>query len=175
MAWTLLKNVTASNASSADFTSDLGSKKLYCFKWTGVNPATDAAHWTFNGSVDAGSNYNVTKTTSFFRASHFEGGGYANVAYQTDFDLAQSTDAQPISYWVGNGADESASGELFLFNPASTTYVKHFYSTSHWYMNNNEAITGYMGGYFNNTADIDAVQFKMSSGNFDGIVQMWGL
>ena len=33
----------------------------------------------------------------------------------------------------------------------------------------------YAAGYFNVTAAIDDIQFKMSSGNFDGKIKMWGV
>ena len=33
----------------------------------------------------------------------------------------------------------------------------------------------YCAGYFNTTSAINAVQFKMESGNFDGTIKMYGI
>ena len=41
--------------------------------------------------------------------------------------IARRLDLKTDSLVIGNGSDESAAGELFLFNPSNTTYVKHFY------------------------------------------------
>ena len=70
----------------------------------------------------------MTKTTTYFTANHDEADSATQLAYLTSKDLAQSTAAQPLTGGIGNGADESAAGELHLFNPSSTTYVKHFYA-----------------------------------------------
>jgi hypothetical protein len=132
---TLLSTQTASNAASLSFTSGIDSTyKLYIFTFIDVNPATDNTDFNFNGSIDGGSNYNVTKTTSFFDTYHNEGDDPSTgaIRYRADYDLVQSTAFQPIGYNLGNGADESCVGELYLFNPSSTTYVKHFYSKTNY-------------------------------------------
>ena len=176
MAMTLITTNTASNAASSSFTSSIDSTyKLYIFKFLDLNPATDAVQFTFNGSTDSGSNYNVTKTTTFFRAIHRENNAAASLAYMADNDLAQSTAFQDVIEGIGNGADESGAGTLWLFNPSNTTYVKHFYSTCNSYHNNDLSEQSVMAGYFNTTSAIDAIQFKMSSGNFDGTISMYGV
>jgi len=176
MAMKLLTTNTSSNAASSSFTSSIDSTyKLYIFKWYDVNPATDGAEFTVNFSTDAGSNYNMTKTTTLFRAYQNEAGDDTALGYVTSLDLAQSTDYQPIAYDVGNGADESAAGILWLFNPSNTTYVKHFYSRANVYNNSNLTVDVFVGGYVNSTNDIDAVDFKMSSGNMDGVIKMYGV
>ena len=76
---------------------------------------------------------------------------------------------------MGNGADESGAGVMHLFNPASTTYVKHFYSRFNTYRADDESQDSFPAGYFNTTSAIDAVKFTMSSGNFDGVIQMYGI
>ena len=178
MAMTLIADNTAdtTDLASVSFTSGIDSTyKLYIFKFYDVNPATDAALFTFNGSIDAGSNYNVTKTSTFFRAIHDEGDSTAALQYMTANDEAQSTAFQDIVESLGSGADESAAGELFLFNPSNTTYVKHFYSTTQSYHDSDFSMQGFAGGYFNTTDNIDAIQFKMSSGNMDGVIKMYGV
>ena len=176
MAMTLLATNEPSGAANSSFTSDIDSDyKLFIFKFVDINPATDGAEFTVNFSTDGGSNYNMTKTTSHFRAYHDPAGAETALGYEASFDLAQSTAYQVIGYDVGNGADESAAGILWLFNPSNTTYVKHFYSTTNVHNNSNNSTNVFVGGYVNSTDDIDAVDFKMSSGNMDGIIRMYGV
>ena len=172
----LLSTQTASGSANIAFTSGIDSTyDVYCFKVININPVTDNISFGFNGSTDGGSNYNVTKTTTTFTAKHDESDTDADLAYRTDMDLAQSTSYQPLGYFVGNGADEDASGELWLFAPSSTTYVKHFYSRVQTYSGSNYAFDCFTAGYFNTTSAVNSVDFKMSSGNFDGVIKMYGL
>jgi len=176
MAMTLITTNTSSGAASSSFTSSIDSTyKLYIFKFIDVNPATDGSSFLFDCSTDGGSNYGMTKTSSFFETTHYENNSDAYVSYATGNDLAQGTGFQMLGSSIGNGADESCAGELHLFNPSSTTYVKHFYSRIQLYSYPNISRECYVGGYVNSTSDVDAVQFKMSSGNFDGTIKMWGV
>jgi hypothetical protein len=176
MAMTLITTNTSSNATNSAFTASIDNTyKLYIFKFLDIGPATDAAGFTFNGSIDGGSNYNVTKTTTFFWALNAEDDSSADLEYSTGDDLSQSTAYQLLADGVGSAADESAAGTLWLFNPSNTTYVKHFYSRFNWFESGGYAADGFMSGYFNNADNIDAVDFKMSSGNFDGVIKMYGV
>ncbi len=171
----LLSTQTASNSATISFTTGLDSTyDEYIFKFINVRPATNNDEFEFNASTDGGSNYNVTKTTTVFQAFHDEADTDTNLSYNTSFDLAQSTAFQSISHNVGNGADESCSGSMILFNPSSTTYVKHFICSTN---NTDNAYTQnhYVAGYCNTTSAINAVQFKMSSSNFDGIIKLYGV
>ena len=69
--------------------------------------------------------------------------------------------------YVGNGNDECMVGYLELFNPSSTTFVKHFHIPKQMVMVRQELTGGFVAGYFNTTSAIDAIQFKMNSGNID--------
>ena len=143
-----------------------------------IHPATDDAHFQFNLSTDSGSNYNVTKTSSFFQANHNEADTAASVAYNTQNDLAQSTTYQVLAAnnGIGNGADESFAGSMSLFNPASTTFVKHFISTNVYYLSADYVINTYIAGYANTTSALTNIRFKMSSGNIDaGTILMYGI
>jgi hypothetical protein len=172
----LLSSQTASDSASISFATGIDSTyKEYQFWFIDINPATDEVNFTFNLSTDSGSNYNVTKTTTYFRAAHDEADTFTGLNYRTDEDLAQSTGFQMISFSVGNGADESTSGTLTLFNPSSTTYVKHFISTSNLTTQNDFTRNDFCAGYGNTTSAINAVQFKMSSGNMDGTILMYGI
>ena len=173
---TLLTTNTSSNAATSDFTSGIDSTyKLYIFKFYDVNPATDNTHFSFQGNVAGASGYNETITSTFFSAYHDEADGNTDLQYEAARDQAQGTGFQYLTNGVGNGADESCAGELHPFNPSSTTYVKQFYSRVNEYYSANYSIDNFVGGYFNTTGAIDDIQFKMSSGNFDGIIKMYGV
>ena len=177
MAMTLITTNTSSNAASSDFTSSIDSTyKLYIFKFYDVNPATDSANFTFQVNATDGADYDDSVITStYFDVYHSEADGTPALEYRAANDLAQAASFQPLSVAIGNGADESAAGELHLFNPSSTTYVKHFYASTHYYHSADTAYSAYVGGYVNDTTAVDDIQFKMSSGNFDGTIKMWGV
>ena len=177
----LIKKQTASSSATISFVDGSSgvtldnSFKEYLFIFKNIHPATDGVHFTV-GFRDGGYNYDATKTTTMFRAYHSEAGDAAAVAYDTDHDLAQSTDFQRLAYGVGNGNDETTSGYLHLFNPSSTTFVKHFIANSNMYYEADYTINQFTAGYCNVTAVIDAVQFKMSSGNIDaGDICLYGI
>ena len=180
MAMTLLTTNTGSGVSTSDFTSSIDSTyKLYIFKFYDVNPASETsdALLTFQVDDNAGSNgYNdFNITSSFFRAYHNEADDGAALAYQADFDLAQSTSFQTLTRDAGSGADESCAGELHLFNPASTTYVKHFITRVNSLQFEDRQYVHHVAGYINDTTAIDDIQVKMSSGNFDGTISLYGV
>jgi len=177
MAMTLITtNPDSTDVASVEFTSSIDSTyKLYIFKFIDVNAATDNAFFQFQGSIDGGSNYNVTATNAIFRAQHGEDDVETSLAYQDEADQAQSTAYMNLNQSAGNGADESLAGTLWLFNPSNTTYVKHFYSTTNLYQHNDTSQVMYSSGYFNTTSAIDAINFKQNSGNFDGVIKMYGV
>ena len=173
----LLSTQTASASANISFTTGLDSTyDEYVFKFINIHPATDTVNLQFNGSTDSGSNYNVTKTTTFFYTGHDEADSQTFLNYEGALDLAQSTSFQPISDVIGNANDKSASGTLTLFNPSSTTYVKHFIATTNVLSHNDKNINSYVAGYFNTTTAINAIRFQMSSGNMDdGIIKLYGV
>jgi hypothetical protein len=133
-ALTLLSTQTASASASIEFTSGIDSTyDSYVFKYISIHPATNNTQFTFNLSTDGGSNYNVTKTTTYFDAYHDEADTGTDLRYLATSDLAQSTAYQPLGISVGNLDDETISGEIQIFNPSSSTFVKHFISRSNTY------------------------------------------
>ena len=172
----LILSQTATNSATISFTSDIDSTyDHYMFVFTNINPVTDAAELSFQVNASGESGYNETMTTTFFMARHEESGSSHDFGYQTSMDQANGTAFQVLMDNIGNGADESAAGILHLFNPASTTYVKHFYSRFSTYTQSNRAEDSYVAGYINVTTAIDEIQFKMSTGNFDGTIKMYGV
>ena len=173
----LISTVTASSSATVEFTSGIDSTyKEYQVHCINCHPATNDVNLLFNGSADSGSNYNVTKTTTFFAARHREGDSATNLEYVTNRDLAQSTSGHKLNYDIGNLNDEDVCGILHLFDPSSTTFVKHFVSR---FIGNGQAEDcqdSYTAGYFNTTSAINAVQFSMSSGNIDsGTFKLYGV
>ena len=174
-AMTLLETQTASSSSTISFTSNIDSTyKEYVFKFIDIHPSGDATDLQVNFR-DGSTAYDATKTTTTFRAYHNEAGDDTTLSYQTSWDLAQSTGVQLISHGIDNDNDGSASGELYLFNPSSTVFVKHFLATTNA-MNGTYSHQNFIAGYCNVTAAIDAVQFSMSSGNIDaGTIKLYGI
>jgi hypothetical protein len=180
-AMTLIKTVTASSDSTISFvhgTSDVvldSTYPIYLFKFVSVHPSNDEIYFTVNFR-DGGSSYDATKTTAYHRAYHIEGDDDNALEYAASRDLAQSTAVQPISDDLGNDNDQCVSGEIYLFNPSSTTFVKHFIGRTNTYHQANYSIDGYFAGYCNVTAAIDGVQFSMTSGNIDaGTIKLYGI
>ena len=177
-ALNLLSTQTASSSATISFTSGLDSTyKEYIFKFYNIHPQTNTTKLQINASADSGSNYNVTKTTNYFQAYHTESDSATALQYYANRDLAQSTSAQQLKD-IGNTSDDSAAGTLHLFNPSSTTFVKHFFSTftGPTGESTQNLHNSFVGGYFNTTSAIDAIQFSMSSGNIDaGTIKLYGV
>jgi hypothetical protein len=177
-ALTLLSTQTASSDSTIDFTSGIDSTyDEYVFKFYDIHPETDAKAFQFNVSIDSGSNYNVAKTSTAFRAYHAEADDANAVGYEASHDLAQGTGAERLcAEDLGNANDESLSGYLHLFNPSSTTFVKHFVARVNHVHEGDYSIDFYKAGYANTTSAVDAIQFSMSSGDIDaGTIKMYGV
>ena len=174
---THISTATASASASIEFTSGIDSTyKEYIFFFKDIHPATDNVLFQFNLSTDSGSNYNVTKTTTHFSAVHNEADDAASLGYKTGLDLAQSTSFQTLVEEVGADNDQCLSGYLQLFNPSSTTFVKHFTARCNNYRRSNYSADHYTAGYCNTTSAVDAIQFKMSSGNIDaGQILLFGV
>ena len=181
---TFIKKLTASSSATLSFVDGSSSVVLdntykeYVFTFKDIHPASENPFFSFNLSVDGGSNYNVTKTSSAFFTQQGESGSGAELNYSTARDLAQSTGVQNISSEAGNDSDQTVSGYLHLFNPSSTTFVKHYISQTNsnfkysepYFMSTNVA------GYGNTTSAVDAIQFSFSSGNIDsGDICLYGI
>jgi hypothetical protein len=175
--WTLISTFTSDGSdATATFDSDIDSTyPIYVFKWINIHPETDATHLQVNFR-DGSTAYDATKTTSAFRGYHDESNSTAELAYRSGEDLAQSTSALIIQNNIDNANDASSSGELWLFSPSSTTFVKHFMSRAINLGNSDAASDWFVAGYCNVTAAIDGVQFAMSAGEIQGgKIKMYGL
>ena len=179
----LIKKLTASSSATLSFVNGASSVVLdntykeYVFTFNNMHPATDNQYFRMDVSTDAGSNYNaVNFTTTHFRAYHRENGSAETLGYFTAADLAQSTDAVILTTETGNDNDSCAAGVIHLFEPSSTTFVKHFMCTSNINYNDDYTMNGYVAGYANTTSAITAVRFKFTSGNMDaGDICLYGI
>ena len=173
-----MKKLTASGSATLSFVHgsggvDFSSYKEYMFTFNNIHPA-GSQHFEFQGSTDGGSSYGVTMTTTFFQAYHNEADSATALAYSAGNDIVQGTGFQRLMK-ITTDNDFNCGGTLTLFNPSSTTFVKHFISNCN---GNNASYSQneFSAGYFNTTSDIDAVQFRMASGNIDaGDICLYGI
>ena len=181
---TLISTSTPSNAATTSITSGITSSyDEYMFVIPDIREnagagGTASFEFQFNGSIDSGSNYNVAKTTTFFKALHEEDDGAASLAYVAGDDLAQGTGFQNLIPDGAQDDDASHAGILHLFSPANTTYVKHFYGrfVSMGVPGSDRQVEDlFVAGYFNTTSAIDAIQFKLAANNHNGTIQMYGI
>ena len=177
----LIKTITASNTANVDFEHGSSSVVLdstypiYLFKFFDIHPATDGVRFTV-GFRDGSTNYDAAKTTTYFEARHNEGDTGTALAYETGEDLANGTGFQPVQRNLSNDNDHGTTGEMFLFNPASTTFAKHFLIRASGHHQSDYELDTHVAGYINVTAAIDAVQFKMDNGNVDaGTIKLYGI
>ena len=172
-----LATQTASSSGTLSFTSGIDSTyNIYKFRFINMHPATNNVYFSFQCSTDSGSNYNTSIQSTWINAFHNENDASTGLEYQTGNDQANGTSFQYLSQTTGNENDESCAGELFLFDPSSTTFVKHFMARLDNYISNDVQMDSFIAGYFNTTSAIDAIQFKMSSGNIDsGTIEMYGI
>jgi hypothetical protein len=179
-AMTFIKKLTASSSATLSFVHgsggvDFSTYKEYVFTFNNIHPATDNGVFSFNMSIDTGSNYNVTKTTTVFRTYHSEDNSAQALTYQGNEDLAQSTALQHLAY-QGNANDECMGGTLQLFNPSSTTFVKHFTYSGQFVQYQDSCQNWNVSGYGNTTSAVDAILFKYESGNIDaGDICLYGI
>ena len=170
---------TASTSSFINFTTGIDSTyKEYIFYFVDLHPSTGDNYFEFNMSTDGGSNYNVAKTTTSFGAYHTEADDATSLSYKTAHDLAHGTGYQILSVngQVGADADMCFSGTLKLFSPSSTTFVKHFISSSNHVDGGPTSLNAFVAGYANTTSAVNAVNFQMASGNIDsGVIKLYGI
>jgi hypothetical protein len=173
---TFISSQTASNSASLSFTTGLDSTyKAYKFVLVNIHPRTNASNFSFNLSTDSGSNYNVTKTSTFIYNLHSENDADTAFAFNSDPAQAQETGFQRLNDNLSSDADASLSGTLTLFNPSSTTYVKHWISHTQSARAEPLSENTIVAGYANTTSAVNAIQFKMTSGNMDGKIYLYGI
>ena len=177
-----IKTLTASSSSTLSFVDGSDGVTLdstypiYLFKFINMHPSEDGRKVTFQANASGGSGYNETITSTFFLASHREDDSSASLSYNANEDQGNGTSFQNFTSPIGNGNDESGSGELWLYGISSTTFVKHFMANFQIYEDNSASVNTYAAGYFNTTSALDEFQFKFNSGNIDaGKIKLYGI
>ena len=178
---TFIKKLTASSSGTLSFVHGASSVVLddtykeYLFTFNNIHAATQGADLQFNFTID-GSNYNIVKTTTMIRTLHGEDGSSGSQAYYPSLDLAQGTGFQTLFGDINDGNDDSGSGYMQLFNPSSTTFVKHYLSHLQISHETPRSMNFLSAGYGNTTSAVTGVQFKFDSGNIDaGDICLYGI
>ena len=181
-ALTHIKTLTASSSGTLSFVHGSSGVVLdstypiYRFEFISIHPATNNSDFQFNMSSDSGSNYNVTKTSTVFEAYQNEADTQGALGYGSSYDLAQSTSNQSLMNAVGNDNDKGSNGSLLIFNPSSTTFVKHYIYKGNHITGGNSSVNWFVAGYGNTTSAVNAIRFQMSSGNIDaGKIKLYGI
>ena len=147
---------------------------IYKFVYTSIHPQTQS---NFSFQVDTGTNtnYNQTITSSSFYAEHSEGDS-SSLSYFASTDQAQGTGFQMISHNPGTDNDSNSNGTLTIFNPSSSTFVKHFIGDSNCTNGSATSHRNFVAGYINTTTALTRVQFKFASDNIDsGKIKLYGI
>jgi len=177
----LLATETASSSATISFTSNIDDTyNEYVFKFINIHPSAESV-FSFQADTGTNTSYNQTITSASFRAFHREDAGENGLGYITGGDQAQGTGFQHLmeSPQLGTNNDENLNGTLHIYNPSSTTFVKHF--TARTLSQNDDSqpayvLDGYFAGYFNTTTALTRFQFKFASGNIDaGTIKMYGV
>ena len=182
-AMTHIKTLTASSSATVSFVNGSSNVVLdstypiYVVKIISANIQTDNQDIVVNFSDDTSSHsYNLTKTDTYFASLHTEADNDAGLQYEAAEDTAQGTGFTVVTKEQANDADAGACSTMFLFNPSSTTFVKHYMMRSNWFQHNDYAQDAFKAGYINTTAAVTAIQFKSTSGNIDsGTFKLYGI
>ena len=179
-----IKKLTASSSSTLSFVDGSdgvvldNTYKEYVFTFKNIHLATDSDDFGWQANAVGESGYNETVTSTAFMDYHQENGSSGQIAYNTASDQAQATGLIQLTQNQGNSADDNANGYLHLFNPSSTTFVKHFIARAS--SNHATVAPGQIGlhtaGYINTTSAIDEIQFSARGGNIDaGDICLYGI
>ena len=178
----LIKTLTASSSATLSFVHGTdgvvldSTYPIYKFEFINIHPSHTGQNLAFNVSIDGGSNYNVAKTSTFFRAYHAEANNSAALGYEAGSDLAQGTGGQRLTEaLIGYDNDQSASGNLHLFNPSSTTFVKHFIASMSACHASDFHVQSHISGYVNTTSAINAIQFSTNNNIDTGDICLYGI
>ena len=174
---TLISSASPSGASTVDFTSGIDSTyDEYVFYYVDLLPSTYSQELKVQFNASGGSGFNETMTTTFFDADNLENGTGGTLQYEANDDQAQGTAYQKLTRATGGDADATCAGVLHLFNPASTTKVKHFYARSNEYFSHSpRTLDNFVAGYINTTTAITEVSFKFNTGTITGNIYMFGV
>ena len=172
--WVLLQSADASHDSSVGFTGINSDFDEYKFVLN-IHPETDnvVLKWQCNAAGQTGFNESFVSTA--LRTYHQEDGSGGGLDYRTGEDQV-GTSGDYMADGQGGDADQRVVSVLTLYQPSSTTFVKHFDVRTSVAMSSNGIKDEIHSGYINTTSAIDEVHFFFSSGYVGaGNVAMYGL
>ena len=179
-----IKTLTASNDSTLAFihgTDDVvldDTYPIYILKIINLFSHTDDRAVLLNFTID-GTNFNVTKTTTFFRARHNESGSHAQLDYRGRADLEQSASGQEFVEGFDGEADANVNSTIFLYNPSSTTFVKHFtmdtQGTGNGGTDAQTSTNAFVSGYCNTTSAVTGLRIEGQSTTISGTFKLYGI
>jgi len=179
---TFIKKLTASSSATLSFVDGSdgvvldNTYKEYVFTFNNIHTSGNDIKFLMQGNASGGSGYNETITSTYFRAYHNEAGTSSALSYEAGQDLAQSTNFHELIDSLGSDNDQAMCGSMKLFNPSSTTFVKHFMSKCNNAHQGNFTLNVFTAGYFNTTSAIDEIEYKYNSGNIDsGDICLYGI
>jgi hypothetical protein len=173
----LLQTQTPSGNSSISFTSNIDSTyPIYKFEFINVHPANNDITFQFQCDTGTNTNYNQTITSSAFRATLGENDSSPALSVLPSADQANGTGYQLLAGSVGSDADQGLSGDLYIYNPSSSTFVKHFIANVNSSAHSDRTNLNVTAGYINTATAITRFDFKFSSGNVDaGLIKLYGI
>ena len=181
-SWNLIKTLTASSDSTLSFVNGAAdvvldsTYNIYVWTFSHIHGSIINYSLLWNGSTDAGSNYNVSKTQFTNRTWKCASGSGAPTD-DTGEAMYQSTSFASCNNSLGIDADEQCSGQMWLYNPSSATFGKMYdVSTNNTHSGSTCLYKWAASGEIETTTAVNAVQFKLSTGNIDsGIISMYGI
>jgi hypothetical protein len=181
-AMTLIKTVTiSSNTANVSFIHGTSSVvfdstyKEYIFKFINVHGTSDPGGIRFQGTTD-GTNFNIATTSTNFRAYHAEDDSAAALAYAAGYDQGQGTGFQYLTATSGNDNDQCEVITFHIFEPSSTTFVKHYMARSNGSNDGDYSTSMFTAGYLNTTSAVTGLKFAMDNGNIaSATIKMYGV
>lgn len=164
----LLSSQTASNSASISFTSLITSSyQTYFVTFRSILPASGSPQLYMLASTNNGSSYLNSGYQWCFNFTLPSGEGR----------VASAADSQwVIDDLIGSTANSSFNGDLWLFNFNQASLFPTYMGNFQIWDGSSVFVTIRTGGGFGASNQINAVQFKMSSGNIaSGTISLYGV
>jgi len=184
-AMTHIKTQTTTGASDIQFingTSDVvfdSTYPIYVLKLINCDTSTyENVYINFTDDTSSHSFDLNIQTTAFVGEHSEDDSSVARLDYSESYDKALGTDANIFNINKGgmdSGADSSASGEIYFFNPSSTTFVKHFILRVNSMSEYPGSTDNNVAGYVNTTAAVTGFKIHGVGGNMTGTYKLYGI
>jgi len=182
---TLIKEQTASSDSSIQFINGSSSVvfdstyPIYVLKFINCDTTTHQNVYIDFTDDTSSHSFDLNMTTTAFVAEHSEDdSSVARLDYSESYDEANGTSAYIFNINKGgmdSGSDSSASGEIYFFNPSSTTFVKHFILRVNSMSEYPGSTDQHVAGYVNTTAAVTGFKIYGAGGNMTGTYKLYGI